>query len=83
MPSKCFLYQSENFFLFSEMTRQAENSDILAIASLSTNLFAFFLLTVFADKLAAFAGDNCHVRSGIFHGDNGFGLQKTTNIHSA
>lgn len=78
-----FVYQSENVLLISEMTRQVENHDILASASLSTNLFAFFLLTVFADKLAAFARNNCHVRSGIFHRDNRFGLQQTTNTHSA
>lgn len=62
-----FVYQSD-FTITNVQT---------ASASWSTNLFAFFLLTVFADKLAAFSGNNCHVRGRIFHGDDGFWLQQT------
>lgn len=67
----CFLFtnlQYPQFTITNEKT---------ARASWSTDLFAFFLLTVFADQLAAFSGNNCHVRGRIFHRDDGFGLQQT------
>lgn len=70
--------------LFSCIHKRPDRQKTLAVsAAWSTNLFAFFLLTVFADKVAAFSGDNCHVGSSIFHRDDRFWLQQTTNKHSA
>lgn len=76
-PNCCFLYTNLQYPQFTITNEQT------ASASWSTNLFAFLLLTVFADKLAAFSGNNCHVGGRIFHGDDRFRLQQTTNKHWA
>ena len=42
----------------------------------ASHLLALFLLTVFADKLAAFTRDDGHVRGSIFHRDDRLWLQQ-------